>query len=48
MEKIKKMPLIAMIIMAVVSLSNLFGYYVAGISVCMGVVFFFVNKSIEK
>lgn len=48
MEKIKKMPLMAMIIMAVVSLSNLFGYYVAGISVCIGVVFFFVNKSIEK
>ncbi|HCJ57999.1 MAG TPA: hypothetical protein DHV55_12055 [Clostridiaceae bacterium] len=48
MEKIKKIPLSAIIIMAVVSLSNLFGFYVAGISVCIGVVFFFVTKFIEK
>lgn len=37
-----------MITMAIVSFTNLFGISAAGISVCLGVVFFFVNKLMEK
>lgn len=48
MKKVKKMPLIAMIIMAIVSLANLFGLNIAGTSVLIGVVFFFINKALEK
>jgi len=48
MQNIKRMPLIAMIIMAFVSFSNLFGLNIAGLSVLIGVAFFFVNKAFEK
>lgn len=48
MKKIKRIPLIAMIIMAIVSFANLFGLNIAGISVLIGVVFFFINKALEK
>lgn len=48
MQKIKTYPLIAMIIMVILSFSNLIGLKIAGISVLIGVVFFFVNKNMEK
>lgn len=48
MGNIKKICIIAMIAMVVVSFTNLFGISAAGISVCLGVVFFFVNKAMEK
>jgi len=48
MQNIKRMPLIAMIIMAFVSFSNLLGLNIAGLSVLIGVAFFFVNKAFEK
>ena len=48
MGSIKKVPKIAMIAMAVISFVNLFGVSAAGISVLLGVVFFFINKGIEK
>ncbi len=48
MKNIKRIPFIAMIIMAVISFSNLFGLNIAGMSVLIGVVFFFINKALEK
>lgn len=51
MEKIKainRIPLVAMIIMAIVSFSSLVGLSIAGISVLIGIVFFFINKAFEK
>lgn len=48
MYNIKKLPLIGIIIMAVVSFSNLFGLNIAGISVLIGIAFFFINKAQEK
>lgn len=48
MQNIKKLPLIAIILMTILSLSNLVGLKVAGISVVIGVVFFFIHKSSEK
>lgn len=48
MGNIKKISLIAMIAMAVLSFTNLFGAQIAGASVILGVIFFFVNKAIEK
>lgn len=48
MKNIKKMPLVGLIIMAVISFSNLAGSNVAGVSVILGVVFFFINKVREK
>ena len=48
MGNIKKICIAVMIIMAVVSFINLFGLNAAGISVCLGVMFFFVNKAMEK
>ena len=48
MENIKKICIIVMITMLIVSFTNLFGINAAGISVCLGVVFFFVNKVMEK
>jgi uncharacterized protein len=47
-ENIKKISIVAMIAMAVISFTNLFGISVAGISVFLGVAFFFVNKAMEK
>jgi membrane protease YdiL (CAAX protease family) len=37
-----------MVGMAAVSFTNLFGVRAAGISVCAGVIFFFINKAVEK
>lgn len=48
MKSIKRMPLIAMIIMVIISFSNLLGFNIAGISVLIGVTFFFINKALEK
>jgi uncharacterized protein len=48
MKDIKRLPFIAMIIMAVISFSNLSGVKIAGVSVIIGIVFFFVNKAYEK
>jgi membrane protease YdiL (CAAX protease family) len=44
MKKIKKATLIVMIIMTILSFTNLFGLNMAGLSVIIGVVYFFVNK----
>lgn len=46
--KIKIIPLIAMIIMGILSFSNLLGLKIAGISVIIGVISFFINKNKEK
>lgn len=48
MDNIKKIPLIAMIIMVILSFANLLGLKIAGMSVIIGVVFFFINNSYEK
>lgn len=48
MRNIKKIPFIAMIIMAVLSFSNLFGLTIAGASVIIGILFFFINNAYEK
>ena len=48
MMSIKRVSLIAMIIMAIVSFSNLFGLNIAGMSVIIGILFFFINKAFEK
>lgn len=48
MQSIKKIPFVAMIIMAAISFSNLLGLKVAGVSVIIGIVFFFINKVYEK
>lgn len=48
MKNIKKISLIAMIIMGIISFSNLMGLKVAGVSVIIGAVFFFINKKIEN
>lgn len=48
MNNIKRLPFIAMIVMAVISFSNLLGLKIAGASVIIGVVFFFINKAYEK
>jgi membrane protease YdiL (CAAX protease family) len=48
MQKINKVPLIAIILMTILSFSNLLGLKIAGIAVIIGVVFFFVHKASEK
>jgi membrane protease YdiL (CAAX protease family) len=48
METIKKLPLIVMSVMIILSFTNLFGLKISGASVVLGAVFFFVNKIIEK
>lgn len=48
MKNIKIIPFIAIIIMGVVSFSNLFGLKIAGTSVIIGAIFFFINKAYEK
>lgn len=45
---IKKLPLIIIILMVVLSFSNLFGLNIAGGTIFLGVIFFFVNKITEK
>lgn len=44
----KKISIVAMLIMAIVSFSNFFGYSLAGISIVIGVVCFFVKRSSER
>lgn len=48
LEEIKRFSLIAMIIMMIASFTGIFGLNIGGISVIVGVIFFFINKSIEK
>lgn len=48
MKQITKLAFIAMLVMAITSFGNLLGINIAGISVCIGVVFFFVNKRIQN
>ena len=48
MKNIKTISLIAMIIMGIISFSNLMGLKVAGASVIIGAIFFFINKKIEN
>lgn len=48
METIKKLPLVGMIIMAILSFTNLFGLNIAGATIILGIVAFFINKSLEK
>ena len=45
MQNIKTKPLIVMIIMGILSFSNLVGLKIAGISVIIGVIFFFINQN---
>jgi membrane protease YdiL (CAAX protease family) len=45
---IKKLPLIVMVIMVILSFTNLFGLNIAGIVIPIGIVFFFINKAIDK
>lgn len=48
MKNIKRISLIALIIMTVLSFSNLFGLNIAGVSVVIGIIFFFINNAHEK
>jgi uncharacterized protein len=48
MNKIKTLPLIAMIAMTILSFTNLFQLNIAGASVIIGIAFFFINKASEK
>jgi len=48
MQNIRKVSLIAIILMASLSFSNLLGLKIAGLAVVVGVVFFFVDKVSEK
>jgi len=48
MQNIKIIPSITMIIMTILSFSNLLGLKIAGMAVIFGVLFFFINKSCEK
>ena len=48
MQNIKKISLIAIMLMAILSFSNLLGLKIAGLAVVVGVVFFFIHKSSEK
>jgi uncharacterized protein len=47
-ENIKTIPLIAMIIMAVLSFTNLFGLNISSASIFIGVALFFINKALDK
>ena len=48
MQNINRKPLIAMTLMTMVSFSNFFGVNIAGLSVSIGAVFFFINNAFEK
>lgn len=48
MNNLKTMPLIVIIVMAILSFSNLLGLNIAGITVIIGIIFFFINKIREK
>ena len=47
-QNIKTKSLVVMIIMGILSFSNLIGLKIAGMSVIIGVIFFFINKKSEK
>jgi len=48
LEKIKRLPLIIMSIMTIMSFANLFGFNISEVVIPLGVVFFFINKAVEK
>ncbi|TQR19453.1 CPBP family intramembrane glutamic endopeptidase [Psychrobacillus vulpis] len=48
MSKINSICLVAMLVMTIVSVSNFLGFSIAGISVIVGIVFFFINRVLEK
>ncbi|PKL14099.1 MAG: hypothetical protein CVV52_03250 [Spirochaetae bacterium HGW-Spirochaetae-8] len=48
MQVIQKMPLLAIILMSILSFSNLFGLTIAGVAVIVGIVCFFIQKAVEK
>ena len=48
MKNIKTLPLLTMIAMVILSFTNLFGLNIAGAAIFVGVIFFFVNKAVEK
>jgi uncharacterized protein len=48
MKNIKKTPLIVMLVMVILSFTNLFGLNISPAIIPIGVVFFFINKAIEK
>jgi membrane protease YdiL (CAAX protease family) len=48
MKKIETMPLAAMIIMVILSITNLFGLNISSGAVIVGAAFFFINKVIKK
>ena len=48
MKKNNKISIVAMFLMAAVSVANLFGVHIAGISVCLGIILFFVNRKLKK
>lgn len=47
-QNIRKISLIAIILMTIVSFSNILGLKIAGLAVMVGVVFFFIHKGSEK
>lgn len=47
-ENIKKLPLIVMIVMVILSFTNIFGLNISSATIFVGVAFFFINKGIEK
>ena len=48
MRNVKRIPLTAMVLMTVVALLNVLGVRLAGMSVVIGVLFFFLTSSLEK
>ncbi len=48
MFEIKSICLVAMVVMTIVSFSNFWGFSIAGISVFVGIAFFFINRVLEK
>lgn len=47
-ENLKKLPLIVMIVMVILSFTNVFGLNISSATIFVGVAFFFINKAIEK
>ncbi|ATP40779.1 hypothetical protein CSE16_12365 [Solibacillus sp. R5-41] len=48
MSKINSICLVAMVVMTIVSVSNFWGFGIAGISVIVGITFYFINRVLEK
>lgn len=48
MENIKKVSLVPIVAMAIISFISVFGINIGGLSVIIGVIFFFINKASEK